>query len=87
MCDLFLEDVAKMEFARSTVAAGRTIIKFIKRHHFTLALYREKAKLELLLPGAHHLFYCITASMLTAAAGFLVPLVARDAHHLSPQGI
>ncbi len=36
--DLFLEDVAKLEWARGAVAAGRNIIKFIKHHHFTLAL-------------------------------------------------
>jgi hypothetical protein len=49
--NLLLEDVEKLPWAASVVAEAMTAAKFITNHHMSLALFRQKSKLDLLKPA------------------------------------
>lgn len=49
--DLLLEDVGKLPWAASVVAEATSAVKFITNHHMSLALFRQRSKLDLLKPA------------------------------------
>ena len=49
--DLAIEDMAKLEWVAKRVVSAKDIVKFIRGHQKSLALYRSKANLELVLAG------------------------------------
>ena len=49
--DLELEDIAKLPWVMSILAEAKRIVKFVREHHYSLFLWREKASHELLNPG------------------------------------
>ena len=50
--DLFLEDIGKQEWADELFTWAKGIVKFIKAHHKSLAVFRSKSQLELKQAGA-----------------------------------
>ena len=50
--DLFLEDIGKQDWAGELFAWAKEIVKFIKAHHKSLAIFRSKSQLELKQAGA-----------------------------------
>ncbi|KAG1654242.1 hypothetical protein FOA52_004557 [Chlamydomonas sp. UWO 241] len=53
VADLLLEDIGKMDWAAGPIAESKQVIKYVRSHHWTIALLRESSrfKLELLYPG------------------------------------
>ena len=49
--DLLLEDIAKLSWV---VKTGREVVKFIKNHQASLAIYRSHSKKELVMHGEPH---------------------------------
>lgn len=49
--DLLLEDIGKLEFASKLLADFKRVVKYIRGHHATHALWREIGDAELLMPG------------------------------------
>lgn len=49
--DLFLEDVGKKEWAHELFDWAKIIVKFIKGHHKSLAIFRSKSRVDLKQAG------------------------------------
>ena len=49
--NLELEDIAKLPWITTHLAEAKRIVKFIREHHYSLWLWRERAQYELLNPN------------------------------------
>lgn len=45
---LVLEDMGKLQWIAPVIDEGKEIVKFIRTHHYSLALFRRPSKVELL---------------------------------------
>ena len=52
MIDLFLGDIGGQDWAGDLFAWAKGIVKFIKAHHKSLAIFRSKSQFELKQAGA-----------------------------------
>ena len=50
--DLLMKDIAKQSWAADIIKRNLEVIKFVKNHHFTSALFRTKTGLSLVTPNA-----------------------------------
>ena len=50
--DLFFEDIGKQHWAAELFAWAKSIIKFFRAHHKSLAIFRTKSQLALKQPDA-----------------------------------
>ena len=50
--DLLMKDIAKQPWAADIIKRNLEVIKFVKNHHFTSALFRTKMGLSLVTPNA-----------------------------------
>jgi Protein of unknown function (DUF 659)/hAT family C-terminal dimerisation region len=49
--DLLLEDIGRLPWAASIITEAKQVVSFIRNHHKSLALFRQRSPKELLRPG------------------------------------
>lgn len=55
--DLVMEKICKIKWLDDIIKDARESVIFIKYHHFSQDLFRQKSSLQLVLPGAWHATY------------------------------
>ena len=68
--DLFLEDIGKQEWAGELFTWAKGIVKFIKAHHKSLAIFRNKSQLELTQAGDPDCLQSLPATTIMCSSSF-----------------